>query len=146
MAKKKPDYEVVNEFSVMANQLIEKYPEAFYGIEVDKLRCVKITNKDRTTDSLWQLIPVKMPIRMDCAYAWYVVVNSQDWDKMDEKHHLLLVAEILCGIPKEEDSEGKVNTFDTKGFRTMFKTLNTIDYLIEDDVPHLIDEDVEWVK
>ena len=146
MPKVKPDYEVVNEFETLANQIVEKYPEVFHGVEVDKIRCVKITNKDRppTKDCSWQLMAVKMPIRLDCAYAWYIVVYASDWDPMDERHKLLLVAEILNGVPKSDDEEGKVNPFDAKGFKLMFRTFKSIDYMTEDNVPHLIDDDIEW--
>jgi len=71
MAKVKPEYEVVNEFSLLANKIIDKYPDVFYGIMVDKIRCVKIINKERPEgkNKLWELLAVKMPIRLDCPYA-----------------------------------------------------------------------------
>ncbi len=148
MAKARPEYEEINEFSVMARQIINKYPENFHGIDIKKVCCVKIINKERseTKHNLWQLEAVKMPIRLHNPYGWYVTVYSSDWDIFDEKHKLLLVAEILCGIPTEIDQEGKVNPFDSKGFRLMQKTLKDIDYLDNPDVPHLLKDEINWVK
>jgi hypothetical protein len=148
MAKQKPEYEVVKEFTVMANKIIEKYPEEFYGVEVDKVCCVKVVNKDRgeKQTQLWKTEAVKMPMRIHCPYGWYVTLFSSDWDEMDEKHKYLLTAEILCAFPTDADNEGKVNAFDSKGYKLMQRTFKTIDYLCESNVPHLINDDIEWVK
>ena len=148
MAKQKPEYEIIEEFNVMANQIIEKYPEEFYGVDVDKICCVKITNKDRTDKHphLWSLCAVKMPIKLHNPYGWYVTLYSSDWDALSKRHQLLLVSEILCGIPTDPSNEGKVNPFDSKGFKLMQRTFKTIDYMEDPDVPHLIEDDVEWIK
>ena len=148
MAKEKPEYEVVEEFAVMANQIVEKYPEEFYGVEVDKVCCVKITNKDRSEKkpSLWALTAVKMPMLLHCPYGWYVTLHSADWDSLSEKHQLLLVSQILCGLPTDEAGEGKVNSFDSKDYKLMQRTFKTIDYLDDPNVPHILEEDVSWVK
>jgi len=148
MAKAKPEYEVVEEFGRMANRIVAKYPDLFYGVNVDEIRCVKIINKSRpvTKNTLWQLEAVKMPIRLDCRFGWYITLFADDWDEMDERHKLLLVAEILHGVPTNKEDEGKVNSFDTKGYATMFRTFKTIDYLSESNVPHILKEDVNWVK
>jgi len=56
------------------------------------------------------------------------------------------VAEILHGVPKNEDEEGKVNPFDIKGFGRMFRTFNSIDYLEASSVPHILEDDINWSK
>ena len=146
MAQDRPEYEVLKEFNVLANQIIKKYPEVFYGVAIDKIRCVKITNKTRPEkrDKMWDLIPVKMPILMDCSYSYYVVLYSGDWDALPENLRLLLIAEILQGVPKDE-SEGKVLPPDTKGFATMFRTFKSIDYMEDAKAPHLLKDDIKWI-
>lgn len=148
MAKIRPEYEVVNEFSIMANQIINKYPECFHGVDVDKICCVKIINKDRaeTNNKIWQLQAVKMPIRLHCPYAYFVTLHSADWDERDETHKLLLIAEILHGIPHDENDEGKVIPFDTKGYGGMYRTFKTIDYLDDPQAPHILNNDINWIK
>jgi len=86
-----------------------------------------------------------MPIRMDCPYAYYLVIFMSDWNEMAEKHRKLLVASALLSIPTDEDKEGQVNQFDLKDFDIMVRTFG-IDYLIKDDVPDLIKEDIKWAR
>jgi len=146
MAQEKPVYETVNEFSKMARKVIDKYPEIFYGREIDQIKCVKITNKERpeSKDCMWVLQAVKEPVRLDCPYAWYAVLWSKDWDEMDEKHRYLLIADILHGIPNGED-EGKVNPPDSKGYKCMQRTFKGIDFMTDPNVPHIIDDSVVWI-
>jgi len=143
----KPEFEIEEEFSQLAHQIVDKYPEAFHTIDVDKIRCAKIINKTRPekTDSLWKLMAVKMPIRLDCPFAWYVTIFASDWDAMAETQKLLLISQVLFAIPGGEDSEGKVNTFDSKDFSVMQRTFKTIDYLEDPSMPNIIERDIEWV-
>lgn len=149
MAKEPAKYEVNDEFNQLAVQLVEKYPDKFMNIEVDKVRCVNVTNKERQTkdencsDRIWKLQAVKMPIKLDCPYSWYVILHESDWEELSEKHKVALVADCLHGIPSGLDNEGKVQTPDTKGYHAVFKTLG-IDFLTDPDIPHLLEDEVEW--
>jgi len=146
MAQIKPEYEAIEEFTNFAKQIVDKYPDVFYGVDVNSIRCVAITNKDRkvSKDCLWELKGVQMPIKMDCPYSYYVIIYSSDWEEMSEKHKLLMISEVLCGISKEGDGEGKVNPMDSKGYKIMYRTFKSIDYLQEADVPDILREDIEW--
>ena len=148
MAQEKPNYEVNDEFNNMAVQLVEKYAEKFDNIEIDKVCCVNLTNKDRkesegTVDRIWKLKAVKMPEAIHNPYGWYVVLHSNDWDEMIEKHKLALVADVLHGLHNGLDNEGRVNPCDTKVYLSIFQTLG-IKYLDDPNIPHLLDEDVIW--
>jgi len=146
MSQIKPEYEEVKEFANLAKQIVDRYPDVFYGIDVDTIKCVSIVNKDRSDkkDQLWQLQGVLMPIKMDCSYSYYVVIYSSDWDEMDENHKLLMISEVLCGIPKDAEHEGKINSMDSKGYKIMHRTFNSIDYLQEAEVPNILREDIKW--
>ena len=143
----KPEYEIEEEFTQLAHQIVDKYPEAFNSLDVDKIRCAKIVNKQRPDKSthLWKLQAVGMPIRLDCPFAWYVTLHSSDWDSLGETHKLLLVSQVLFAIPTGDDSEGKVNSFDSKDFSIMQRTFSTIDYLQDPSMPNIIEEDITWV-
>jgi hypothetical protein len=148
MAKEKPMYELVEEFSQLATGLVEKYPEVFYGIEVNKIRCVKVTNKDRDDKKqrLYEVQAVKMPVLMDAPYGWYITVWHNFWDSFTEKQKLLLVADALHHIPKNAvEDEGKVVPCDVKAHSTMVRTFKGIDYLDDPDMPHLLNEEVKWI-
>ena len=148
MAQDKPNYEVNDEFNTMAVQIADKYPAKFDHIEVGKVCCVNITNKERkdkdgSCERIWRLQAVKMPMAMHCEYGWYVVLHNHDWEDLSEKHKLALVSDVLHGLPNEIDNEGKVNPCDTKGFHSIFKTLG-LDYLNDPDITHILDDDVKW--
>ena len=148
MAKQKPEYEENNEFNSMALKVSEKYPEKFNNVDVGKICCVNVTNKDRKekegqSDRIWKVVAVKMPVALHCEYSWYVVLHSNDWDEKSEKHKLLLVAEVLHGLPNELDGEGKVNPVDTKGYHAIFNTFG-LDCHDDPSIPHLLDDDVNW--
>lgn len=148
MPQTKPEYERLEDYNELAKKLVERYPDRFFGIDVNRIRAYEITNKDRPESStkLFEIQAVKMPLLLDCPYSHYVVVHSSDWLSMTEAHQLLLVAQTLCAIPLDENGEmvtEKVNTFDMKDFSPMLRTFGT-DYLVKEDVPHLINEEVEW--
>ena len=132
----------------MAAQIVNKYPEKFINIEIDRICCVNITNKTRKDkedgcERIWKLQAVKMPMAIHCPYGWYVVLYQHDWEEFSEKHKLALVADVLHGLPSDQDSQGKVNPCDTKGYHSIFKTLG-LDYLSDTKIPHLLNDDVRW--
>lgn len=152
MAKEPPAYEVNDEFNQMAVSLVEKYPEKFANIPVDKICCVNVTNKDNpkvkedvegviNSSDLWKLQNVKMPMALHCPYGYYVILFQSDWDKFSEKHKLALVADVLHGV----GSEGTVNPCDTKGYHSVLNTLG-LDYLNDSNIPHLLEDEVSWKK
>jgi hypothetical protein len=148
MAQEKPEYEVNDEFNNMAVQIVEKFPEKFDNVDVGKVCCVNLTNKTRKEkdgngERIWKLQAVKMPIALHCTYGWYVVLHSHDWDDMGQKHKLALVADVLHGLPNDLDNEGKVNPCDTKGYRSIFRSLG-LDYLEDPDIPNILDDGFEW--
>jgi len=148
MAQDKPEYEVNDEFNMMAAQLVDKYPEKFSYVETDKICCVNLTNKtrkdkDKGSERIWGLQAVKMPVAIHCPYGWYVIIYQHDWEEMGEKHKLALVADVLHGLPNDQDNQGKVTPCDTKGYHSIFSTLG-LDYLSDSGIPHLLNEDITW--
>ena len=146
MAKEKPVYEVNEEFNQMAAQLVDKYPDKFAGIEVETICCVNITNKERTreaTEPIWKIKAVQMPMALHCEYAFYVILFQSDWETLGEKHKLAIVAECLHAIPGGE--EEKVVPMDTKGYHAVLATLG-LDFLANPNIPHLLEDNVEWKK
>src|ERR1039458_4568069 len=106
MSQLKPEYEVLEDFSVIAKKVVDKWPQIFEGITPDEIRCYVITNKERPEKrKLWELHAVPYPIRIDCSYGWYIIMYKPDWDELNDKMKSLRVAEILCGVGEE----GKVN-------------------------------------
>ena len=151
MAKDKPVYEENTEFNQMASSIVKKYPEKFHGIEADKICCTNITNKEnpKKKDGMtlgdlnergWSTIAVKMPMALHSPYDFYVVIFGSDWNELNEKQKLVFVADVLHSIGKEK---GTVNPCDTKGYHSIFKTFG-IDYLSCPDIPHILNDKIEW--
>ena len=147
MAQDKPIYEAVQDFPKMSKALVEKYPEVFYGVDIDKISCVKVTNKDRDKKKkMFEVLAVKMPILMDAPYGWYITVWHNFWDAFTENQKLLLIADALHHIPsKPIEDEGKIIPCDVKAHSTMVRTFKGIDYIDDPDVPHLLNDDVNWI-
>ena len=145
MSQLKPEYSSLDEFTDMASQLVEKYPEVFGTLDIETIKCVAITNKERREGKkFYEVKPVPYPIRMDCEYAYYIIIYLNDWAEMDGKHRAVLVASALHAIPYEDDKEGKVNAPDLKDFGNLLRTFG-VDYMDTEDIPDLINDQVEWV-
>jgi hypothetical protein len=145
MAQVKAEYQALDEFTNIATQLIAKYPEVFGSMEVDKVKCVAITNKERKdSKKMWEVKAVPYPIRMDCPYSYYVILYMSDWSVLGEAHQAALVADVLHTIPSSDDEEGKTNPFDLKDFGNVLRTLG-VDYMENDKIPNLIKDNVKWV-
>jgi len=145
MAQIKPIYESVDGFAELAEKIVIKYPDVFSGIEVGKIRCVAITNKDRKPGKeMYTIKGVQMPMAMDIPYRWYVVIYSSDWEELEETYKLLLLARILRGIPIDLEDEGKVNAPDYKDYDVMVETFGP-NYLLKPKMKNMLEENVEWI-
>lgn len=144
MAKPKPVYERLDEYTSLAQQIVNKYPAQFGTVNLDKITCVQITNNERPEkkDKLWEVKNVVPPVSLDCPYTFYVIVYGSDWHSMDKKHKLLLICETLQAMT--DTDEGKVNTFDSHGYKIMQRTFGGIDYLVQDDVPDILEDKIIW--
>ncbi len=144
MPQIRPEYEVIEEFKAIAAKLVEKYPEVLDGINPNAVRCVGVTNKDpKEGKPLWEVRPVPMPIRLDCPYDYYVIVNAHDWSSWSPNHQALLAMDVLCSLSREGD--GKVVPFDLKDHAVMLRTVG-VDYMKRADVPDIINDQIDWKK
>ena len=140
----KAEYEEVQDFATIANKLVQKYPGIFFELDVNKVKCVGIVNKERSSrKKMWEVKAVPMPISMDCPYSYYIIVHLSDWTEMEDKHKYLLIADALLAIPTNEENEGKVNGFDLKDYDVMIRTFG-VDYLEKTSVPDIIKNNIEW--
>jgi hypothetical protein len=144
LAQVKPEYEAIPEFKQIAAKLVDKYPEVLNGVNASEIQCVGVTNKEpKDGRPTFEIKPVPMPIRMDCPYTYYVILNKQDWDGMDNKHQALMAFDVLCSI--SPDGDGKVIPFDLKDHAVVVRTVGC-DYLSRPDVPDILTDDIKWQK
>lgn len=150
MAQVEPEFEAATEFMDLAAKIIEKHSQKFTGINLELIKAVQITNKERgeKNNKLFEILPVKQPIRDDCKYAFYIIIYQADWDNMDRKHQLMLIAQSFHAIATDENGEmeeGKVLGPDMKDFACMIRSFGP-DYLVKDSIPDLLDDEIKWVE
>lgn len=146
-----PEYEALDEFKTIAQKLISKYPDVFYGVPIDSVKAVVITNKERTehNNNMFQIKAVPLPISLDCPFSHYVVIYQKDWEDMPEANRILLVSKVLCAIPRgadEEDaatSDARVLAPDLKDWNVMVRTFGP-DYLVK-EVPNILEKDIKFI-
>jgi hypothetical protein len=149
MAAAKPEYEIIEEFNTITVKLVNKFSEVFPNVDAEEfsknIKCVGITNKDKTdTGSRADIKGITQPIRMFCEVGYVVTVYSSDWNEMNDKIKQNLVMSMIRRIPLDQESEGKVVPLDFKDDGMLVRTLGP-DYLDRDDVPDLLKDNIEWI-
>jgi hypothetical protein len=101
-------------------------------------------NKSRKEGkALWSIKSCPSPFDLDCPYKYGVVIYQEDWVELSEKHKALLVSDVLFSLVGADTDVGKVNQFDLKDYRPMIRTFGA-DYLFTDNVPDILNEDIQW--
>lgn len=89
-------YIVNDEFNTIAISLIERYPNIYHSVNIQKVCCVNlITTEQSNNERVWKLLKVKMPIVLHCQYDWYVIIGSNDWDSWSKKKKNYMAADVL---------------------------------------------------
>jgi len=141
MAQVKATYEDCKDAEEVAKKLIDKYPDFYGHIDMDKIKCLAINNKDRGEGKkMWDVRAIPDFALQDCPYTHYIVIFLSDWVEMSSKLRNLLLADILFSIP---DEEGKVKSYDLKGYSPMFRTFGP-DFMEDDTVQDPLADDVKW--
>ena len=130
---------------MIADKLANMYPEVFDGIDTKVIAGVVVTNKDPKDDDKdkYEIRNVPYPIRLDCAFDYYVIFNQKIWDGFDEAHQNALVMKALLRISKEGDA--KVVPYDLKDHAIMVRKLG-VDYLDNQSIPNILTTKVDWTK
>lgn len=141
MAQVKATYEESTEAKEVAEKLIEKWPDHYGHIDLDKVKFLAINNKNRKEGKkMWEVRAIPDFALTDCPYTHYVVIYLQDWVELSQKFRNLLMADILFAIP---DEEGKVKPFDLKGYSPVIRTFGP-DFMESDDTLDPLGDDINW--
>jgi len=139
----KPVYEEIPDFLQMAVRLVEKYPDRFGRIEVNRLIAYGITNKERKEDKgkVYGITGETEPQSFTNSKTYFVEMYMSDWDARSEAARLLIVASALSRI--DVDNPGKVFPLDYKDQTVMVKTFGA-EWENKSDIPHLLNDRVEF--
>jgi hypothetical protein len=143
MAQIKPQWEPLVQFSVMAAKLIEKYPERYLGVEIDKLIAYSCTNKDKPKGGTkpYEMSGESEPESFTNSKQYFVKLFQSDWDSRTEQQQLAIVASVLERI--DPDDPGKIKPLDHRDQGVMLRTFG-IDWHDRGDLPHLLNDNVQF--
>jgi len=143
MPQIEPNYEEIPEFLNIADSLIRKYPAQFDNIDLSKVACVGITNKNRSEkkSQLWELKPVKPPMSMYSTKEYIVIFFMNDWEELDRKYQSAITADVMFSIPP--GGKGQVIPMDYKDHGVMLRTLG-VDYMDNVTLPDILTNDISW--
>jgi hypothetical protein len=146
MAKERKQYEVVDDFTMLANQLVQKYPQEFSVdvSDIDVVRCVKITNKEPNGFKRSTISAIKMPMLMDSPFKWYVEIYASDWDAYSVVQKAWFVADILYSLDKNDDGFPQLKKKEINVHQVVARTCKGIDWLEDDTLPNPIETHIEW--
>jgi len=146
MAQIAPNYEENPEIIDLADQLIDRYPEIFGGIDLTRISAFSITNKDRKdhTKPIWEISPIKTPTSILCNKDYSISVFLDSYETLSMNQKAALVADILCSIPPE--GNGKLIAKDVKEHGSMIRTFG-VDFMENPEMPDILKgKEIEWVR
>ena len=100
----KREWQEDSEAMSIAMDIIDKYSETFEGIDLTKIRFIRIM--DRNNGKPCKVTSVGFPYNIDNPYLYYIEIDDGKWKQMDESQRNLLVFRGLYEIaPGGMDSE-----------------------------------------
>lgn len=142
MSQIKPEYEPLKEFRTIAEKLVSLHPSVLDGVKPESITCYSLTNKDpKDGKDPFSIKAVDYPLRLDCPFDYYIIINGKAWDDLSMNHKAAMVMKILCSIDKEEP--GKLVPYDLKDHAVLNRTLGP-DYLQSPTLPNLLEDTINW--
>lgn len=141
MANFKPNWEEVTEFSEIAAQLGEKYPERFSNIDVGSIVAYAITNKNKPKSKVktYEMSGIKEPESFVCNKTYFVKMYMSDWAGRSVKSKRAIVMSALERI--DPMNPGDVKALDLRDQRVMVNTLGP-NWEERDDIPDLLEDKI----
>jgi hypothetical protein len=118
MSKKKEWVEDSESLSI-AMDILDKYSETFDGIDLSKIRFVRILGNKKGKDV--KVHSVGFPMNIDCPYLYYIEIDDNKWKMMDDAKRNLTVFSGLYeispgGMDPESINYGKKRPMDIKDY------------------------------
>ena len=160
---KKNEWQEDSEAMSIAMDIIDKYEETFEGIDLTKIRFLRILGKKNGKDV--KVTSVNFPFNIDIPYLYYMEFDDEKWKVMDDAQRNLTVFSGLYevapgGMDSESSNYGKKRPIDIKdyaaviaaaGGRYDWKEVGTTgihDILLskedEEDINDLLNEDIKF--
>jgi len=117
-----PQFERLDEWEEIAAKLVEQYPIEFGHIDVSKIICYIITNKEpKDVSKLYEIQVDSLPMRLTNTHDYFVWFKHPNvWNERPENIRVNLVADALLRIDSEDPY--KIKPYDYKDNPVMVST------------------------
>lgn len=133
----------MSDIKLISQKLIEKYPEKFGHVILEKVSFIGVMNKKRANENvkIWSLQAVADPLNLFFGTDVVVMVLLDYWSNMDIKNQNLVTACILDCLAYKERMV--IKGYDVKDSRLMISNFG-IDYESDSNVPDIINTNFYW--
>lgn len=116
---KKNEWQEDSEAMSIAMDIVDKYEETFEGIDLTKIRFLRILGKKNGKDV--KVTSVAFPFNIDIPYLYYMEFDDEKWKVMDDAQRNLTVFSGLYevapgGMDSESSNYGKKRPVDIKDY------------------------------
>lgn len=143
MAQHTPQWVEVNEFATMAAKLVEKYPERFGEVDIDKIVAYACINKDRPEgkNKPYDMTGAVAPESFTNSKAYFVKMFQDVWERT-ETQKLALVFSALSRI--DPTNPGKIKPLDYADQEEMVNNFGA-NWHERGDLPNLLGRNVDLI-
>lgn len=116
---KKDEWQEDSEAMSIAMDIVDKFEETFEGIDLTKIRFLRILNKKKGKEV--KVTSTSFPFNIDTPYLYYMEFDDEKWKVMDDAKRNLVVFSALYeiapgGMDSESSSYGKKRPLDIKDY------------------------------
>jgi len=139
--KHAPQWIEIEEFATMAAKLVEKYPERFGEVDIDKIIAYACVNKDRPEgkSKVYDMSGSVPPESFTNSKTYFVKIFNDVWEKTDEQK-LALVFSALSRV--DPTNQGKIKPLDYADQEEMVANFGA-NWHERGDLPNLLGRDVD---
>lgn len=91
------DYVVDSEAMDFANKLVDKFEDRLGHIDLTKVCFIREKGK-KSSGKVIKTSAVKYPVDIDSPYIYYITINDNLWNLLDDSQKAINVFEQLCSI------------------------------------------------
>jgi hypothetical protein len=145
MSQTKPVWTEIEQYQVMSDQLISKYPEKFSHINSDWIVAYE-SSKERPEKKAkpYEMAGEPEPMSFTNSKKYFIMFHQGEWETKSDEAKLALVFSALLRIPEKEPESGKIGPLDYRDQNLMVRTFGP-DWQMRDKLPHLIKDDIAFI-
>ena len=120
--QKKPEWVTLDEWTKIASQLVEAYPDEWGEVDVSKIAAYAIINKDKPDSKAkpYEMTGTSEPESFTNSKQYFIKLYKSDWDEQSEERKIAYVISALDRVDTE--NLGKVLSFDYRDQSVMIHT------------------------